>query len=74
MKIVTSTTVELTDEERKILRDAQQIIANISEAMEDYDGTNALLVTDDIGWKYREVCDADNLLDNLIESYTIKID
>ena len=74
MKIGTTTTIELTDEERKILRDAQQIIANISEAMEDHDIVDALLVTDGIGWKYLEVCGADSLLDNLAESYAIKLD
>lgn len=73
MKVVTTTTIELTDEERKVLRDAQQIIANISDAMEDNNDAN-ILVTDDIGWKYLEVCGADSLLDNLAESYTIKLD
>ncbi len=74
MKVVTTTTIELTDEERKVLRDAQQVLANLSEFMEDHNDVNALLVTDDIGWEYLEVCGADSLLDNLAESYTIKLD
>lgn len=74
MKIGTITTIELTDEERKVLRDAQQIIADISEAMENHDTIDGVLVTDGIGWKYPEVSGADALLDNLAESYTIHLD
>ena len=74
MKIKTAPTIELTDEERKILRDAQQIVANISEAMENYNGVDSLLVIDDVCWNSFEVYNTDSLLDNLAESYTVKID
>ena len=76
MKIetITITTVELTEEEKKTLRDAQQIIAGILEAMDDHNGNEALLITDGIGWNNNEVCTVNDLLDNLTESYTIKID
>lgn len=74
MKIGKIATVELTDEESKTLREAQQIIADILEAMDDHNGNEALLITDGIGWNNNEVCTVNDLLDNLAESYTIKID
>ena len=74
MKVEKIATIELTDEESKTLREAQQIIADILEAMDDHNGNNAFLVTDDIGWNNNEVCTVNDLLDNLAESYTIKID
>ena len=74
MKVEKIATIELTDEESKTLREAQQIIADILEAMDDHNGNKAFLVTDDIGWNNSEVCNANDLLDNLAESYNIKID
>lgn len=74
MKVEKIATIELTDEESKTLREAQQIIADILEAMDDHNGNNAFLVTDDIGWNNNEVCTVNDLLDNLAESCTIKID
>ena len=74
MIIETITTVDLTDEEKKTLRDAQQIIANILKGMEDYNCINSLLAVDDVPWDNLEVNSANNLLDCLAESCTIYID
>ena len=74
IKKISTTAIVLTNEEKMTLRNAQQIVAEILDKIDNDFSWEGTLITDSIFWNKNEIDVTNSLLDNLAESALVKID